>query len=188
MALLGPLQSVTGLRLDPPLNHNFLVMIVDTSSVGSFLGSAAFSLVGDVLFGGFSECSGLQMVQTDEKLWEGGLNNTEHRFPTRITWPNITLKQGVSRISQSGWDWLYDFGDGKVKRKDGVIILMDELHIPHNMWTFKRAFPVKYEGPGMNGSGNDVAIQSLELAHEGLWQLSILKLGQQALGAVGLNV
>src|SRR5512142_1205991 len=100
MALLGPLASATGIRLDPPLNHNFLIMMADTSSPGAFIKSAAFSLLGDVLFGGFSECSGLQMAQSDEKLWEGGLNNTEHRFPTRFTWPNITLKQGVSRISQ----------------------------------------------------------------------------------------
>ena len=88
----------------------------------------------------------------------------------------------MSRISQSGWDWLYDFGDGKVKRKDGLIMLMDSHHVPHNVWTFKRGFPVKFEGPSMKGTGNDVAIESLEIAHEGLWQLSILKLGASAVG------
>jgi phage tail-like protein len=185
MALVGPFQSLTGIRLDPPLNYNFLVMIVDTSSFGSTVLSGAMSLVGDVLLGGFSECSGLQMLMQDAKRHEGGLNNTEHRFPTRTTWPNITLKRGVSRISQSGWDWLYDFGDGKVKRKDGLIVLMDAQHIPHNLWTFKRGFPVKFEGPTMKGAGNEVAIESLEIAHEGLWQLSILKLGA---GVVGLEI
>ena len=85
MALVGPLQSLTGIRLDPPLGHNFLVMIADTSSPTSFLTSGALSLVGDVLFGGFSECSGLDMLLADEKRHEGGLNNTEHRFPTRTT-------------------------------------------------------------------------------------------------------
>jgi phage tail-like protein len=65
---------------------------------------------------------------------------------------------------------------------DGLIILMDELHIPHNIWTFKRGFPVKFEGPKMKGTENAVAIESLEIAHEGLWQLSILKLGAQAIG------
>ncbi len=67
-------------------------------------------MLGDVLFGGFSECEGLQMLQEEEKRHEGGLNSTEHRFPTRLTWPNLVLTRGVSRISQSGWDWLYDFG------------------------------------------------------------------------------
>ena len=55
-----PVQSLTGIRLDPPLNHNFLVMIVDTSSFGSLVTSGAMSLVGDVLLGGFSECSGTE--------------------------------------------------------------------------------------------------------------------------------
>ena len=185
MALTGPFQSLTGIRLDPPLNHNFLVMIVDTSSFGSIVTSGLLSLAGDVLLGGFSECSGLKMDMEDAKRHEGGLNNTEHRFPTRMTWPNITLKRGVSRISQSGWDWLYGFGDGKVKRKDGLITLMDSRHIPHNIWTFKRGFPVKFEGPDMKGTGNEVAIESLEIAHEGLWQLSILK---EAAGLVGLEL
>lgn len=182
MALTEQFQSLTGIRLDPPLNHNFLVMIVDTSTPGAFLASAAFSLAGDVLFGGFSECSGLDMTMQAEKLHEGGLNNTEHRFPTRITWENLTLKRGVSRLSQSGWDWLYDFGEGKVKRKDGLIILMDDHHLPHNVWTFKRGLPVKFQGPPMKGVASEVAIESLEIAHEGLWQLSVLKLGASAIG------
>jgi len=185
MALTGPVQSLTGIRLDPPLNHNFLVMIVDTSSFGSFVASGLLSLAGDVLLGGFSECSGLKMDMEEAKRHEGGLNNTEHRFPTRVTWPNIVLTRGVSRISQSGWDWLYGFGDGKVKRKDGLIMLMDSRHLPHNIWTFKRGFPVKFEGPKMNGTGNEVAMESLEIAHEGLWQLSILKIGA---GLVGLEL
>src|SRR5207248_3841600 len=179
------LQSLTGIRLDPPLGHNFLIMIADTSSPTSFLKSGALSLVGDVLFGGFSECSGLDMLLSDEKRHEGGLNNTEHRFPTRTTWPNITLKRGVSRISQSGWDWMYDFGEGKVKRKDGIIVLMDARHVPHNVWTFTRGLPVKFNGPQLKGSASEVAIELLEIAHEGLWQLSLLKLGA---GLVGLEV
>jgi phage tail-like protein len=182
MALIGPLQSLTGIRLDPPLNSNFVVMIADTASVKSTLTSGALSLLGDVLFGGFSECTGLGMDLANDKRHEGGLNDTEHRFPTRMTWPNITLKRGVSRISQSGWDWLYDFGGGKVKRKNGLVMLLDSRHIPHNIWTFRRGFPVKFVGPEMKGAGNEVAVESLEIAHEGLWQLSLLKLGAEAVG------
>lgn len=185
MALLGPLQSATGLRLDPPLNHNFLILMAETSSVGSFLKSAAFSIGGDALFGGFSECAGLDMTLEAEKLKEGGRNDGELQFPGQITWTNLTLKRGVSRIFQSGWDWLYDFGQGKVKRMDGLIILMDERHIPHNVWTFKRGFPVKFQGPALKATENVVAIESLEIAHEGLWQLSLAKLGA---AAVGLNL
>ena len=182
MTLIPAFESVTGIRLDPPLSHNFLVLMADSSSTGAFVASAAFSIAGDALFGGFSECEGLNMLQQDEKRHEGGLNSTEHRFPTRITWPNLTLTRGVSRISQSGWDWLYGFGEGKVKRMDGLVVLLDDRHIPHNLWYFKRAFPVKFTGPSLNGMSDQVAVEVLELAHEGLWQLSILKIGAQALG------
>ncbi len=185
MTLLAGLESTTGLRMDPPLNHNFLVMLADTSSASSFLTTGIASLLGDALFGGFSECEGLKMLQEEEKRREGGLNNTEHRFPSRLTWPNLVLTRGVSRISQSGWDWLYAFGEGKVRRMDGLVVLMDERRIPHNLWKFKRGFPVRYEGPHLKGAANDVAVEALEIAHEGLWQLSILQLGAEALG-VGL--
>ncbi|MEP6817671.1 MAG: phage tail protein [Marmoricola sp.] len=182
MTLLPAFESVTGLRLDPPLSHNFLIMMADTTSAGSLLKTGIPSLLGDVFFGGFSECDGLKMLQEDEKRHEGGLNNTEHRFPTRITWPNLVLTRGVSRISQSGWDWLYGFGDGHVRRMDGIVVLLDDRHIPHNIWKFKRGFPVKFEGPKLKAVGNDVAVETLEIAHEGLWQLSILKIGAEALG------
>ncbi len=182
MTLLPTLEETTGLRLDPPLNHNFLVMMADTSSVSSLLTTGIPSLLGDALFGGFSECEGLRMLQEDEKRHEGGRNDTELRFPSRLTWPNLILTRGVSRISQSGWDWLYSYGRGKVRRMDGIVVLMDDRHIPHNLWKFKRGIPVRFEGPKLKGSSNEVAVEALEIAHEGLWQLSILALGAEALG------
>lgn len=182
MSLLAGLEDATGIRLDPPLNHNFLVMMADTSSVGSFIFTGGASLLGDALFGGFSECEGLKMLQEEEKRHEGGLNNTEHRFPSRLTWPNLVLTRGVSRISQSGWDWLYSYGQGRVRRMDGIVVLMDDQHIPHNLWKFRRGIPVRFEGPKLKGTANEVAVEVLEIAHEGLWQLSILAIGAEVLG------
>lgn len=182
MSLLPGLESLTGLRLDPPLNHNFLVLMAETTSPKAFLVSGTMSVAGDALFGGFSEVDGLRMLQQAEKHSEGGLNSGEHLFPTRLTWPNLVLTRGVSRISQSGWDWLYGFGDGRVKRMDGLVVLLDDRKIPHNVWKFRRGFPVRFEGPKLKATANDVAVESLEIAHEGLWQLSILKLGAEALG------
>ncbi|MDQ4054023.1 MAG: phage tail protein [Actinomycetota bacterium] len=182
MTLIPAFESVTGIRLDPPLSHNFLIMMADTTSPGSFLTSGVASLLGDVLFGGFSECDGLKMLQEIETRHEGGLNNTEHRFPTRITWPNLVLTRGVSRISQSGWDWLYGFGDGRVRRMDGIVVLLDDRHLPHNVWKFRKGFPVRFDGPKLKAGASEVAVETLEIAHEGLWQLSILKLGAEAIG------
>ena len=96
------------------------------------------------------------------------------------TWCSSAGCRGYPRAGGTGST---TSASGKVKRKDGLILLMDDRHLPHNMWTFNRGLPVKFQGPRMNGSGNDVAIESLEIAHEGLWQLSILKLGASAIGA-----
>lgn len=183
-------EVITGLRLDPPPNQNFVVMMWETSSTGATIKSLAMSLAGDVLFGGFSEVKGLDLVQADHKQHEGGRNDTELRFPTRITQSNLTLTRGVSRISQSGWDWLYGFGEGKAKRMDGFVMLMAPIFgvarfAPHNLWWFKRAFPVKFTGPALNAAGKEVAIESLELAHDGLSQFSLLK---SAAGLVGVEV
>lgn len=182
MSVLSGLESATGIRLDPPLSHSFLVMMADTSSPGSLLKTGIPSLLGDALFGGFSECDGLKMLQEDARRHEGGLNSTEHRFPTRITWPNLVLTRGVSRISQSGWDWLYGFGEGRVRRMDGIVVLLDSARLPHNIWKFRRGFPVRFEGPKLRATSSEVAVETLEIAHEGLWQLSVLKLGAEALG------
>jgi len=182
MTLLPGLESLTGLRLDPPLSHNFLVLMAETTSPRSLLLSGGMSLVGAALFGGFSECDGLKVVQEEQRRHEGGLNGTEHRFPTRTTWPNLVLTRGVSRISQSGWDWIDGFGQGKVKRMDGIVVLLDDARLPHNVWKFRRGFPVRFDGPKLKATANDVAVETLEIAHEGLWQLSILKLGAEAVG------
>lgn len=156
---------------DPPLGVNFLIMMADTSSKGSFLETGAVSLVSDRLFGGFSECSGLEMVQTDLKQSEGGRNDAQLRFPGPITWTNLTLKRGVSRINNTGWDWLYSFGRGRVRRMDGLVVLLDSRRVPHSIWSFKRAFPVRFTGPSLNATSTAVAVELLELAHEGLWQV-----------------
>jgi phage tail-like protein len=179
----GAFSGATGIRLDPPLNYNFLIGMAETTGTDKQqIKSVAQSLIGDVLLGGFTDCSGLDMSLAEERLHEGGRNDTERRFPTRTTWTNLTFKRGVSRISQSGWDWLDGFGAGKVKRMDGVIILFDDRHLPHNLWTFTRAFPVKFTGPALNATGREVAVETLELAHEGLWQLSVLRGGAGLLG------
>jgi hypothetical protein len=50
------------------------------------------------------------------------------------------------------------------------------------VWKFRRGFPVRFEGPKLKATGNDVAVEALEIAHEGLWQLSVLRLGAEAVG------
>jgi phage tail-like protein len=82
------------------------------------------------------------------------------------------------------WDWHYGFVEGKGKRRDGVIILLSDLHVPNNIWSFRRGLPVKYTGPAMNATQNNVAIEAIEIAHEGIYQVPFVGLGSASLSAI----
>lgn len=166
MAALG----AAGIRLDPVLNHNFIVSLLDTSSALALVASAAMSAVGDVALGGFNECSGIEMSMKVEDYNEGGNNGGALRFPNRVSWSNITLKKGMG-IGTALWGWHYGFVQGTGKRRDGTIMLLDDLKMPSTIWYFQRGLPVKYSGPSLNATQNNVAIESIEIAHEGIYQL-----------------
>ena len=159
------LADETGLRTDPVLAYNFLITLVDSTSA---LASAASGISSTVL-AGFSECSGLETSQKIEEYNEGGRNGAVLKFPTRVSWTNISLKRGVT-ANTTLWDWHYSFVLGRGSRRDGIIVLQNDLHQPLSTWHFKRGLPVKWSGPAMHASQNNVAVETLEIAHEGLWQ------------------
>lgn len=169
----GSPAAEAALRSDPLLNHNFIVSLLDTSSALATLGSAALSAVLDVALGGFSECSGLEMSMTPEDYKEGGNNGTVLKFPNRVSWSNLTLKKGLG-ASTKLWDWHYGFVIGEGKRRDGLVVLLNELHVPNSIWFFRRGLPVKYSAPAFNAMQNNVAIESLEIAHEGIFQVPFI--------------
>lgn len=201
MALLPDLLRAAGapgaaaaLRADPVLNHNFIVSLLDTSSslAGSqalgIAASAALSAVSDVLLGGFSECSGLEASMKVEEFNEGGNNGAVLKFPGRVSWGNLSFKKGVG-ASSALWDWAYGFAIGKGKRRDGLVVLLTELHVPNNIWYFRRGLPLKWSGPALNATQSNVAIESIEIAHEGLYQVPFVGaasgLAGLAAGSVG---
>lgn len=150
-------------RFDPLPNFNFLVTLIDSSgALGGAIGAAA-----GLLLGGFTECRGLESGLEVETYLEGGVNDRVHRFPTRMTYPNITLVRGVG-FSEDLWLWHQEFQDGKGKRRDGLIILQDRLKLPIKTWAFSNGLPVKWSGPAFNAGESATAIESLEIAHEKL--------------------
>jgi len=164
------LLSRTAIRDDPVLNHNFVISLVDSSSTLAMVESAALSAIFDVALGGFSECSGLEMSLKVEEYREGGRNSAVLKFPSRVEWTNITLKKGMG-AGTALWDWHYGFVEGRGKRRDGIIALLTDLRVPNNLWYFRRGLPVKYSGPSLNATQSSVAIESIEIAHEGITQV-----------------
>lgn len=146
----------------PPMGYNFAVTLVDsTSAPGNFaagIGAAS---------AGFSEVSGLETKIDVEEYKEGGRNNAILKFPSRINQTPLTLKRGIARSNEL-WDWHEGFMNGRGTRKDGIIVLLDEQQEPVRAWAFRRGLPVKYSGPSLKATANDVAVESVEIAHEGL--------------------
>jgi len=121
----------------------------------------------DLPAGGFSECSGLSFETEVRDYAEGGVNSHLHKFPHRAKLANLLLKQGI--VSRKLWDWHYDQTQGKVQRRNGSILVHDPSGGAVVMeWRFVRAFPCKWSGPELNAAQNSVAVEVLEICHEGL--------------------
>ena len=120
-----------------------------------------------LLVAGFSECSGLQVETEVQEYAEGGLNDYTHHFRGRTKYPPLILKKGLTLNNQL-WRWHQGVIEGKVERKNGTIYLLDTTHIPLLWWNFKKAFPTKWTGPELRANSSDVAIESVELIHQGL--------------------
>lgn len=80
------------------------------------------------------------------------------------------LKRGIT-LDRSLWEWRKAITDGRIDRRNGAIILMDAERKDVARWTFVEGWPSKWEGPDLDARSNDVAIETLEIAHEGLeWE------------------
>lgn len=122
------------------------------------------------LQGSFTECSGFEITVAVEKFEEGGLNDHEHQLPGRTSYGNVTLKQPVL-IEQKFYDWLLQIVRGEAARKELSIYVGDSAGERVRSWQLKGAWPVKWTGPSMKTGGNEAAIETIEIAHEGLVEL-----------------
>jgi phage tail-like protein len=119
---------------------------------------------------GFSDVTGLTMeVQPIE--YRDGLSPEYGavKMPGMPKYSNITLKRGIFKTDNQFYKWILNaLGRKNVDRRDLIISLLNEEHAPVMTWKIARAWPVKLEGPALKATGNEVAIESIELAHEGI--------------------
>jgi phage tail-like protein len=155
---------MAALRIDPLGVYNFYLTLLDSQAGLGTLITAALNY----FVAGFSECSGIEATIEVMEYKEGGRNDHVWKFPVRATHSNITLKHGAIYLYDDLWSWHNDWVKGKGKRKNGLIVLNDNAGQPAKIWKFKRGIPTKWTGPALNASQNNVAIESLEIAHEGL--------------------
>lgn len=139
----------TGARNDPFRQFNFVINI---DGVGS---------------GAFSEVSGLDTETDPVEYREGSEDITVRKLPGLRKYPNITLKRGFTK-DRGLWDWRKTVMDGKTQRKSGSITLLNEARQEALRWNFREGWPCKLQGPSLNATTNEVAIETLEICHEGL--------------------
>lgn len=136
-------------RVDPYRNCNFLIEIDGITQAG------------------FADASGFGASNDPIEYREGGENNTVRKLPGVTKYPNVTLKWGLTD-SRELYDWFRDVSRGDVQRRNGSIVVLGLDGQERLRWNFFNAWPAKWDGPDFSAKGNDVAIETLELAHEGI--------------------
>ncbi len=128
-----------------------------------------FELVIDnIPSGAFSECSGLTAEGDAVDYREGTDRQANVRKLVGLRkYANIMLKRGYTQDT-SLWTWYGNIRDGIADRRNVTIVLLNEQRVPVLRWHAERAWINKIEGPAFKASGNEVAIESVELVHEGL--------------------
>jgi phage tail-like protein len=117
--------------------------------------------------GGFSDCGGLQMETEVHDHVEGGLNNHTWKFATRSKQANLTLKRGI--VNKVLWDWYHDISIGKMKFRNATILVLDPSGSDQLLeFQVSQAFPIKWQGPDLNAGQNNIAVEAVEFAHQGL--------------------
>lgn len=139
-----------GKRRDPYGQFNFLIEI------------------DGVVKGGFSEVSGLTTESNIVEYREGNeQQGTTRKVPGLIKYMNIVCKRGYTQ-DRSLWEWRDKVIQGKTQRTAGSVILLDEARNEAMRWEFREGWPCKWEGPALNAKTSETAIESMEIAHEGL--------------------
>ncbi len=173
-AALGAAVDALGIRFDVSPAWKFYVEVLG------------------VIIAEFSECSGLGMEREVRRYREGGTNDFEWLLPGQITYPNITLKRGIT-YNRELWRWFrWGMYDGQVwglhtipgssiairgLKMLGIIVpqgthmsiilgTVDGRKARH--WDVIGAMPVKWTGPEMQAGSDQVAIEQLEIAHQGI--------------------
>jgi phage tail-like protein len=141
----------TGQRLDPYRAYNFLVDI-DGVAVAGFREVSGLSGDGEVV----SYREGTDPILTVRKM------------PGLRRFANLTMRKGMT-TSRLLWQWRLTTLRGATQRRNGSILLRDEQQKTVAEWRFENGWVMRYEGPTLNATANEVAIETIEIAHEGLY-------------------
>jgi phage tail-like protein len=137
-------------RIDPFAGYNFRVEIDGITRAG------------------FKSCSGLEISQQAGTYREGTDKSLIMRkIPGLVSTADITLSRGVTNDSEL-WKWRKTVANGVVDRRNMSIILIDDTGKDVIRWNLRNCWPLKWTGPSLDATADQLAIETLEIAHEGL--------------------
>lgn len=160
---LGPLSRAPGLavtalqragavRLDPFAPYNFVVEI------------------DGLICGGFSKVEGIGASVSIETYVEGGRHHSPHFLPGAVEWNRLVLTKGLGLVDML-WRWFEATARGVIEPHNGMIMVLGAEGVPKVIWEFHEAIPVVWKGPTLDAeSAQVIAIETLELVHQGLTQ------------------
>jgi phage tail-like protein len=125
--------------------------------------------IGGISQAGFREATISDSTQDPIEYREGNEPPTVRKIPGLIKHGNLVLKWGITD-SMDLYTWRKAIEDGKTKdnRKNVAVVLIDEEGNTKARWEFSQAWATKYHAPDLNATANEIAIETLEIAHEGM--------------------
>lgn len=117
----------------------------------------------------FQEVTGLD-AQSEEIKYRVGNSPVFSviKMPGLIKYSNVTMKKGIFKGDNKFWEWFSQIKQNTIKRIDITISLLDETNASTMVWTLKNAWPTKISGYELKAEGNEVAVESIEIVHEGM--------------------
>lgn len=142
-------MSKTARRIDPLSAFRFSVKFDDLEEAG------------------FSECNGLALDTEVTDLAEGGVNTYLHKLVGRTRQSNLVLKRGIA--GRDLWNWYWDIVNGRVQFRNAAVRIfsLDGAEVLMEV-QLRQAFPMKWTGPDLSASQSNVAIETIEFAHQGV--------------------
>jgi phage tail-like protein len=132
-----------------------------------YLGFRFHVEVDSLIVGGFSEVSGLGVARETVSYREGGVNSHVHTFPDGVRHPPLVLRRGMTD-SQELLEWMDGAGGAGADARTLRLFLLDSEGTAVRGWQCADAYPVRWDGPALRAESGAVAVETLEVRHDGI--------------------
>ena len=137
---------------------------------GPYRNSRFLLEIDGIVQAGFSQCTIPETSTEPIEYREGNEAPTVRKLGSLVSYGNLTLQWGTTPDSTELFEWrqLVEQGNLDEARRNIAVIVLDEEGEAGARWEFRNAWPQQYDAPDLDASGNEVAIESREIAHEGM--------------------